>query len=448
MAICLNDGYLLEGYASVASKIDYTVTGLDGTTLKMLASGQLADSKATLYTAAGTDTIAGITLYNTHSIGVTVNLYINDGTSRKVLGIYLGAGYHALFNGVELAVYDEMGNEEVNQNALPHGSTHENAGDDEISVTGLSGLLTDDQHVLDTEVQAIKIDDLTAGDDNTDLDTSSTKHGLAPKAVVPAAGLLNVYGIANAETAITNKAIFDATSPSTQAFADAAAVGTAMAAARRDHKHAMMADPSSALVAKALYDAYTILMATTNDTPEAITIAAQQVVGRITGGAIKGLSVAELQTLLFSAALPENVNIELAEAPSADGKWTGIIETGVAGATLAFGDLVYLQTADYRWELASSDNATAGCNLKLGICILAAANDGSATKVLLYGKVRADTAFPDLTLGAPVYMGITAGDIQVAAPTGTTDVVRKVGYGDEQKDTLFFCPSTDYLELA
>ncbi len=38
-------------------------------------------------------------------------------------------------------------------------------------------------------------------------------------------------------------AAFDATSPSTQAFGDAAAVGTAAFAARRDHKHAMPANP-------------------------------------------------------------------------------------------------------------------------------------------------------------------------------------------------------------
>jgi hypothetical protein len=37
---------------------------------------------------------------------------------------------------------------------------------------------------------------------------------------------------------------FDATAPSTQAFGDSAAVGTATVAARRDHKHAMMANPA------------------------------------------------------------------------------------------------------------------------------------------------------------------------------------------------------------
>jgi hypothetical protein len=38
---------------------------------------------------------------------------------------------------------------------------------------------------------------------------------------------------------------FDATNPSTQAFGDSAAVGSATVAARRDHKHAMMAAPAT-----------------------------------------------------------------------------------------------------------------------------------------------------------------------------------------------------------
>jgi hypothetical protein len=56
---------------------------------------------------------------------------------------------------------------------------------------------------------AVKLDDLLAPDDNTDLNVSTSAHGLAPKAVAPASGALNVFGIANGETAISNKTIFD-----------------------------------------------------------------------------------------------------------------------------------------------------------------------------------------------------------------------------------------------
>lgn len=62
-----------------------------------------------------------------------------------------------------------------------HKASHENAGGDEISVAGLSGLLADDQHVLDAEVQAIKLDDFATPDDNTDLNASTTAHGLLLK---------------------------------------------------------------------------------------------------------------------------------------------------------------------------------------------------------------------------------------------------------------------------
>lgn len=58
-------------------------------------------------------------------------------------------------------------------------------------------------------------------------------------------GTANTAG--NATTFIrTNDTIlaFDATAPSTQAFGDAAAAGTATVAARRDHKHAMPASPT------------------------------------------------------------------------------------------------------------------------------------------------------------------------------------------------------------
>jgi len=168
---------------------------------------------------------------------------------------------------------------------------------------------------------------------------------------------------------------------------------------------------------------------------------------RFTAAGIEGIPAQTALSTLLAAVLLENDSIKLDPALSADGKWNGITETGTAGATLAFGDLVYFQTADSRWELASSDNAAAGHNLKLGICVLAAANDASATNILLWGKVRADTAFPALTIGAPVFMSTTAGDVQTAAPSGTTDIVRIVGYGNTA-DELFFCPENDYLELV
>jgi hypothetical protein len=55
---------------------------------------------------------------------------------------------------------------------------------------------------------------------------------------IPGAGLLNMLGIVNGELRPSWKALFDVTVPTTIAPSDAAAAGTAVVAARRDHLHA------------------------------------------------------------------------------------------------------------------------------------------------------------------------------------------------------------------
>jgi hypothetical protein len=79
------------------------------------------------------------------------------------------------------------------------------------------------------------LDTLAATTDITTLNASTTAHGLVVKAVAPASGLRNVVGIDNAETAYTNKALFDTTNP---AALGTAGPGTQLIAARRDHVHA------------------------------------------------------------------------------------------------------------------------------------------------------------------------------------------------------------------
>jgi hypothetical protein len=64
---------------------------------------------------------------------------------------------------------------------------------------------------------------------------------------VPSATFINMLGVANGETRPSWKGLFDATVPTTIAPSDSAAAGTAVVAARRDHKHAAPATypPSS-----------------------------------------------------------------------------------------------------------------------------------------------------------------------------------------------------------
>ena len=151
----------------------------------------------------------------------------------------------------------------------------------------------------------------------------------------------------------------------------------------------------------------------------------------------------------FSGAvtLAENASIALDPAGSADGKYTGITVTGTAGAALVFGNLVYIDPTDSRWELVHA-NAAAGADGDargiIGICVLAAAGDGSATTILLQGIVRADTAFPSMTIGGQVYASETAGDITQTMPTTTDAVIRVLGVAITENE-IYFNPSPDYI---
>jgi hypothetical protein len=145
--------------------------------------------------------------------------------------------------------------------------------------------------------------------------------------------------------------------------------------------------------------------------------------------------------------LGENAAIAQDPALSADGKYNGLTRTGTAGTTLAFGDLVYLDPTDSRWELADA-NAAAGADGDatgiLGMVVQAAAADGSATTILLNGTIRADAAFPAMTVNATMYVSETAGDITDTQPTTTDAVIKIMGF-PLTADELYFNPSNEYF---
>jgi len=130
-----------------------------------------------------------------------------------------------------------------------------------------------------------------------------------------------------------------------------------------------------------------------------------------------------------------------------DGYYSGLGEKGTAGAALAVGDLCYFSTADSRWELADA-STEATCKQKLGICVLAAAGDGSTTALLRWGNVRADAAFPTLTVGYPVFVSITAGDItSTGSPSATGEIMRRIGTANTANE-LALEISNDYYRVT
>lgn len=140
--------------------------------------------------------------------------------------------------------------------------------------------------------------------------------------------------------------------------------------------------------------------------------------------------------------LTENTPILYDVALSADGKYSGMVMEGTAGATLAFGDLIYFNSSS-KWVLADASDAITSGSVWLGICVLAS-TDTNPTTALLLGNIRADTAFPTFTIGAPIYASETAGDLTETAPTTTDSVTRVVGFA-QTADSIFFNPSNDYI---
>ncbi len=141
--------------------------------------------------------------------------------------------------------------------------------------------------------------------------------------------------------------------------------------------------------------------------------------------------------------LGEGTSLALDPAGSADGAFTGITVTGLAGYTQAFGDLNYLAVADSRWELTDADAVATAGNVMLGMVVVAG-TDGNACTMLLQGIIRADAKFPALTIGAAVYIGDdTAGTIETTIPTGADNVIRVVGFA-LTADEIYFNPSPDH----
>ena len=182
----------------------------------------------------------------------------------------------------------------------------------------------------------------------------------------------------------------------------------------------------------------------TNVTGTAATVtgAAQAAITSV--GTLTGL------TMGGNIILEENSAIALDPAGSADGKYTGITITGVAGENLAFGELVWLDVADSKWLKTDADaDATSGAVMIAMVVV--AGNEDAAITLLLYGQVRADAQFPALTISAPVYVATDTtddpGEITVTAPAGSADVVRVVGHA-LTADEILFNPSPDWIVIA
>ena len=146
----------------------------------------------------------------------------------------------------------------------------------------------------------------------------------------------------------------------------------------------------------------------------------------------------------IGSAVGDKASIKLNSSALNDESWSGTIVSGTAGAALAVGDVCFLNSSG-KWVLNDGilDGTDTGFKSEIGICVLAASGDTEPVNILVNGLI-ASAAFPAFTVGAPVYLDDTAGDLVVAQPSTTNFAIRIVGYA-LSATVLHFNPSPDYI---
>jgi len=136
-------------------------------------------------------------------------------------------------------------------------------------------------------------------------------------------------------------------------------------------------------------------------------------------------------------------DIKLDAVLSEDETWSGIVIAVTLGSTVAQGEVCFL-ASDGKWDKNDGilDGTDTGFSKQLGICLVAG-DDTDASEMLLYGKVRS-AGFPAFTVGAPVYLDDTAGNLVVAQPSTANFAIRICGYAITAED-LLFNPDNSYI---
>lgn len=125
----------------------------------------------------------------------------------------------------------------------------------------------------------------------------------------------------------------------------------------------------------------------------------------------------------------------------ADLGWSGETIRWTVGETVTAGVLMYLKSDGKFWKTDADAEATTKGLLAIACGSITADQVGT---LLLKGWLRYDALF-GLTVGAPYFVGLTAGAIETS-PSATGDFARVIGYG-WTADIIFFCPDNAWVEI-
>ena len=145
--------------------------------------------------------------------------------------------------------------------------------------------------------------------------------------------------------------------------------------------------------------------------------------------------------VVFNSTSTQNINYgrnvrnDLPGDMSGSG-YQGDVLTNIAQATTA-GQLYYKTTTG--WALADADSSTT--TYLLAIATGSNASSGMLLRGFFY---KASHGF---TIGRPLYVSTSAGNLSQSAPVGTSDYARVVGY-PTSSDTIFFNPDNTWVRVS
>ena len=141
------------------------------------------------------------------------------------------------------------------------------------------------------------------------------------------------------------------------------------------------------------------------------------------------------------------VALDVHHNPTAIGNDTGGGEAVLFGSgSLTAGKMYYLNSSG-AWTLTDANAVASGASQLLGIAL---GSTPGTHGVLIRGFYDVNSYLTGTFVqGGAVYVSeTTTGNIDVAAPAGSSDFVRIVGYGTTTANVIYFNPSSAWVEIA
>jgi len=271
---------------------------------------------------------------------------------------------------------------------------------------------------ITTLAKTVKLDYLTAPDDNTDLDASTNKHGLFPKLAYDK---------------------LDAIGAGANVVGPASSTDNEIA---RQH-----------LTTGKILQTYTSNPPTISDTGDMNIDGDLDVENIIVSGTVDGKDVSGLATAAEAVAAVEAAGLTLAAGkaiayttPTGSRTASGIIKTKTAGAALVFGNACYMGT-DGKMEKALADDAA--ITIPATHLCLATIAENATGLFLEQGEVHSTEDTWAWDIGLSVYLSAgTAGLVTKTMPTKATGNQVQVLGTAIAADTIFWNPSPIVVEYA